>query len=147
EAESIDIVANTKATEVDVAKGIVPARRRELTIRRTLPGPATGVAYIPLEHAAVAATFTNKANQPIFVPKGTAVVAASGMPFTTGNDVNLLSRVGATGDAIALAQRPGTAGNVPARSITKVEGPLADRVSVSNAAPGEKGTDMQQTVV
>jgi hypothetical protein len=146
-AESIDIVVGAKVTEIDVARGIVPARRREVMLQRALPGPATGVGAIPVEHAAVGVIFTNRTNQPIYVPKGTVVTAANGMSFTVGNDVNLPGRVGAGGEAIALAQRPGTAGNVPARSITKVEGPLADRVAVINPAPGEKGADIPQTVV
>lgn len=146
-AETIDVLANTRAAEVDVAKGVVPARRREITIQRTLPGPATGVAYKPLEHAAVGLTFSNRTNQPLFVPKGTVVTATNGTSFTVGNDVNLPPRIGATGDAVALAQQPGSAGNVPPRSVTRVEGPLADRVSVTNPAPGEKGADLRETVV
>lgn len=146
-ADTVDLVADSKAAEVNVAKGVVPAHRREVTIQRSLPGPATGTAFQPLEHAAVGLTFTNRTNQAIIVPKGTVVTAANGMPFTVGTDVSLPARAGSTGEAIALAQRPGTVGNVPKGTATGLDPALADKVSVTNPFPGEKGTDVQQRVV
>jgi hypothetical protein len=100
-----------------------------------------------VEHAGVGVTFTNRTNRPLTVPKGSVVVATNGMPFTIAQDVNLQGRAGATGDAIALAQRPGTAGNVPQNAVNRLEGPLADQVVVTNFTPGEKGTDFTRTVV
>lgn len=146
-SESVDVTADSKAAEVDVAGGVVPARRREITIQRSVVGQATGIAFSPLEHAAVGLTFINRTSQAVTVPKGTVVTSTAGMPFTVANDVNLPARAGALGEAIALAQRPGTAGNVPKGTATRLDGPLAQRVAVTNPAPGEKGTDRQDTVV
>jgi hypothetical protein len=145
--DTIDLVVDPRASEVNVAKGIVPGRRREITIRRTIPGPATGIRSEGVEHAGLGLVFTNKTNRPVVVTKGTVVTAANGMPFTVANDINLTGRVGATGEAIALAQRPGTAGNIPPNTATRLDPALADAVSVNNPAPGEKGTDFTQTVV
>jgi hypothetical protein len=145
--DTVDLVIDAKASEVNVEKGVVPGRRRETTVQRSIPGPATGQRVEGVEHAGVAVTFTNRTNRPVTVPKGTVVIATNGMPFTTGHDVNLQGRTGATGDAIALAQRPGTAGNVPQNAINRIEGPLAEQVIVTNFTPGEKGTDFTQTVV
>ncbi len=145
--DTIDIVADSKAAEASIEKGIVPARRREIQVQRTLPGPATGISSVPVEHAAIGLTFANRTNRPVIVPKGTIVRAADGTVFTVGSDVTLAARIGASGEAIALAQRPGTAGNVPPRTATLVDAPLSDQVSVTNPAAGEKGTDIQQQVV
>jgi hypothetical protein len=146
-AEQIDLVIDTRATEVNVAKGVVPARRREITVVRTLPGPATGVAQTPIEHAAVGITFTNRTTRPVIVPKGSVITAANGMPFTIAADVILAPRVGATGEAIALANRPGTVGNIPPNTARGVDPAFADLVTATNPAPGEKGVDRQYTVV
>ena len=146
-AETIDITADRGAQEVNVENAVVPARRREISVQRTLPGPATGVSVKGVEHAAVGVTFANRGFQAVAVPKGTVVVATNGMMFTTGNDVNLPARFGATGEAVALAQQPGTQGNVPARSVTRVEGPLNAQVTVTNPNAAEKGTDHREQVV
>ncbi len=144
----VEITADTRASEVNLARAVVPARRREVTLTRTLVGPATGSTMVPAEHAAVALVFANRTDRPVRVPKGTVVLATTGMPFTVGNDVDLPGRVGASGEAIALAQRPGTAGNVPRNTVTRIEDPeLGRSVSVTNPAPGEKGADVRQPVV
>lgn len=144
----VEVTADTRASEVNTARAVVPARRREVTLTRTLVGPATGSTLVPAEHAAVALVFANRTGQPVRVPKGTVVVASTGMPFTVGNDVDLAGRVGASGEAIALAQRPGTAGNVPRNTVTRIEDPeLSRAVSVTNPSPGEKGADVRQPVV
>lgn len=144
----LEITADTRASEVNVTRAVVPARRQEVALTRTLVGPATGSTMVPAEHAAVALVFANRTSQPVRVPKGTVVVASTGMPFTVGNDVDLPGRVGASGEAIALAQRPGTVGNVPRNTVTRIEDPGLSRVvSVTNPSPGEKGADVRQPVV
>lgn len=145
--ETIDIVVDSKAGSVDLAKGVVPGRRREITITRTLPGPATGVAYAPLEHAAVGLVFVNRTNRPVTITKGTVATSNTGVQFTIANDVNLTARTGATGEAIALSQRPGTVGNVPPNSVRGLEPALAELATVNNPAAGEKGTDLTLQVV
>jgi hypothetical protein len=145
--DTMDLVLDTRATDVDLAKHVLPARRREITVTRTLPGPATGVAKTPMDHAAIGITFTNKRGQPVTVSKGTVVTAANGMPFTTASDVILAPRIGATGEAIALANRPGTEGNIPANTARGLDPALADLVTATNPNPGEKGVDRQYTVV
>jgi hypothetical protein len=144
----VEVTADTRATQVNGARAVVPAQRREVTLTRTLVGPATDSTLVPAEHAAVALVFANRTDRPVRVPKGTVVLATTGMPFTVGNDVDLPGRVGASGEAIALAQRPGTAGNVPRNTVTRIEDPALSRVvSVTNPAPGEKGADVRQPVV
>lgn len=144
----VELTADTRASEVNVARAVVPAQRREVRVTRTLVGPATGSTTVPADHAAVALVFANRTDRPVRVPKGTVVLATTGMPFTVGNDVDLPGRVGASGEAIALAQRPGTVGNVPRNTVTRIEDPALSRVvSVTNPSPGEKGTDVRQPVV
>ena len=109
-------------------------------------GPATGVVQIPTSSAAVALRFTNRTNAALHVPKGTVVIADNGTRFTTGNDIDL-PRLNTTADVVALAQVPGTVGNVPANSVRRIEGDIGFRAAVTNPAAGEKGTDTPQTVV
>jgi hypothetical protein len=136
------------ATVVDVEKATIPARRREVTVTRSFYRQATGVVQIPTTHAGVALRFTNRTAAAVTVPKGTVAIADNTMRFTIADDVNL-PRLNATADVIALAQQPGTVGNVPPGSIRRLEvdAALAQRVTVTNPAPGEKGTDTAQTVI
>lgn len=145
--DTVDLLLDAKAGEVNAEKGIVPAHRRELVVKRSIPGRATGVAVKGLEHAGVGITFTNRTARAVTIPKGTNVIATNGMPFTIANDVQLVARVGATAEVIALAQRPGSQGNIPPGTATRMESPFAEQVSATNPKPGEKGTDLQQTVV
>jgi hypothetical protein len=141
-----DIVLDGQATVVNVETGTVPARRREVLVTRSIFRAATGIAQIPTDHAAVALRFTNRTNAPIVVPKGTVVAANGGIRFTVADDVDL-PRPNASVDVVALAQQPGTAGNVPPNSVVTIEGDLAGRVTVTNPASGEKGTDTPTQVV
>lgn len=145
--DTVQLIADTKATEVNVARGVVPARRRDLIVTRTFPGPATGTSLVPQDHAGVGLVFSNRTNRAITVPKGTIIHGTTGMQFTLASDVALQARIGATGEAIALAQRPGTAGNVPRNTTTRIDGPLNNDVAVTNPNPGERGSEVRQTVV
>ena len=144
--DTLDLTLDAQATTINLQTMSVPARRREVTITRSFYRPATGVVHVPKDHAAVALRFTNRTNARVLVPQGTNVIAANNVRFTVDRDVDL-PRLGATGDALALAQQPGTIGNVPPNSITRIDGDLAPRVAVTNPAPGEKGTDVPQQVV
>ena len=144
--ETLDLTLDGQTTALNLATMTVPARRREVVVTRSIYRPATGTIQVPTSHAAVALRFTNRTNGPIVVPQGTVVVAANGVKFTVGNDIEL-PRFNASADVVALAQQAGTIGNVPANSVRAIEGELASRVAVNNPAPGEKGTDTPQQVV
>jgi hypothetical protein len=144
--ETFNLMLDGQATTVNVETGTIPARRREVLVTRSIFRPATGIAQVPTDHAAVALRFTNRTNAPIVVPKGTVAVTNSGIRFTVANDVDL-PRQNAASDVLALAQQPGTAGNVPPNSVVVVDGELAGRVNVTNPAPGEKGTDTPTQIV
>jgi hypothetical protein len=144
--ETLDVTLDGQATNVNAAAMTVPARRREVTITRNFYRQATGTQVVPQTSAAVGLRFANRTFQPVRVPQGTVVIAQNGMRFVTGNDVDL-PRQNAVADVVALAQEPGTRGNVPPNSITRVEGDLAARVSVTNPAAGEKGSDLTRRVV
>jgi hypothetical protein len=142
----LDITLDGQIAAVNTERLVVPAKRREITVTRSFYRPATGVVQIPTTNAAVGLRFTNRTNAAITVPKGTIVIANNNVRFVTGQDVNL-PRLNATGDAIALSQQAGTIGNIPPNTAVRVEGDLAQRVAVTNPAPGEKGTDTPQQVV
>lgn len=140
------LTLDPQAATVDLPNGVIPAKRREVVVTRAIYRPATGAVPIPTSPAAVALRFTNRTNGPVRVPAGTVVIADNGTRFTVGNDINL-PRANASADVVALAQVPGTVGNVPANSVRRIEGDLGFRVVVTNPAPGEKGTDVPQQVV
>ena len=142
----LELALDSQVSAVNLEKGLVPAKRRDVVVTRSFYRPATGVVQIPTNNAAVALRFTNRANAALRVPKGTVVIADNGTRFTTGNDADL-PRVNATADVVALAQVPGTVGNVPANSIRRIEGDIGFRAAVTNPTPGEKGTDTSQQVV
>jgi hypothetical protein len=144
--DTFDLVLDGQTTEVNLATGTVPARRREVIVTRSFYRPATGVIQVPTANAAVALRFTNRTNAPVVVPQGTVAVANNGVRFTVAGDVNL-PRLNTTGDVLALSQESGAAGNVPANSIVRIEGDLASRIAVTNPAPGEKGADTPVQVV
>ena len=143
---ALELTLDGQTTLVNLENGVVPARRREIVVGRSIYRPATGLIQVPQDRAAVALRFTNRSAQPVTVPRGTVVVANNGARFTVANDVEL-PRQGAIGDVVALAQQPGSAGNVPPNTVLRVEGEIAPRVAVTNPAPGEKGSDRPQQVV
>ena len=140
-SDVIDFVVDTKAGEASSAKHVLPARRRETSLSLTAPGPASGQGVVPLEYAAIGLVCTNRTNQAVVVPKGSNINGPNGTRFTTGADISLAPRIGASGDTIALATAPGTTGNVPRNTVRGVEPPLNQLVTCDNPQPGEKGTD------
>jgi len=144
--DTIELTLEGQSTGVNLQTGSVPARRREVVVTRSFYRPATGTTQVPQDRAAVALRFTSRVGQPVTVPKGTVAVANNGVKFTIANDVPL-PRQGTTGDVVALAHSPGTAGNVPPNTVVSIEGEIAQQVTVTNPRPGEKGTDRPQQVV
>lgn len=144
--EALDFTLNSLTSEVNLETRAIPAHRREVTVTRSVYRPATGVVQVPVASAAVALRFTNRTAAAIRVPKGTVVTASNNVRFTTGGDIDL-PRLTGVADVVALAQQPGTIGNVPPNSATKIEGDLAGRLTVTNPAPGEKGVDRPLQVV
>lgn len=145
--DAVDIVADTKVADVNVTKGIIPAHRREVTVSRTIPGPATGNIATPVETAIVGLTFSNKTARAINIPKGTVVSTANGVQFSTNSDVSLAARLGATADVQATATAPGSGGNVPANAANRLDAALAAVANVTNRNPGERGSDKNTRVV
>jgi hypothetical protein len=116
--------ASLNATEVDAAKGIVPARLIDLAV------PADGQIAIdgknrPLDgHAVGFETFENRTGSSITIPVGTIVNTYAHVAYATTAAATVEGRPGATAIVPIRALLPGPASNVRRGEILQIQGPL-----------------------
>jgi len=119
--------------------------RFDTALREAIPEAvyaAFGFERQPAVAASVTLTFgrATPAPEPYLIPEGTVVETAAGVRFVTTVDATIL--VGATTvNAVALAEVPGSSGNVPAAGITRLTTLLPGVESVTNALAAFGGRD------
>jgi hypothetical protein len=145
--QSVAVRASTDYRSADLAKGHLPARLIQSTMEDSAQADATGKKQEPAQRATGSVRFTNRSGADLSVPAGTVVRTGMGTP------VRFLTTVAATVQAGSFAQVPVTAeqagseGNVPAWSISQVDGSLSFQVSVLNDAPISGGAEKQALLV
>jgi Baseplate J-like protein len=150
----IDIVIDPSAKQADVDRRIIPGEVLQQRVEVVASAPATGTKRVGRDRARGEVVFLSQNPQPIVLPRGTTLVANNGQRFQTDLDVQIpafssgLARVGIT------AADPGTAGNVEARQITRVELPPPppgaqpiQNLTARNDRPTTGGTDRDGRVV
>lgn len=150
--EPIIIAADPALTEIDPLAEAMPAQ----VIQVLIPGSTVTIEASGRRDATDAlaigqVTFTNQSSGPVFIPAGTVVSTDTTPParFSIDIDAPLPAEAGATTDVpiTALADSSGSAGNVPAGAITRVEGQLETTVSASNRAATFGGGVREDAVV
>jgi hypothetical protein len=112
-------------------------------------GVVEGSTKIPDHFAEGVVIFTNQSQEPVRIPLDTSVRTAEGwdVRFQTMRAIELPGRIGAYAEAPVQAVEPGTSGNVPPGSISRVDGPLGLLLTVSNPAALSGGSEIERGVV
>jgi hypothetical protein len=130
--------ADPRLSARDLARGAIPAYPVAVVVEGRAEIQATGRQEKPAGYAEGRVVLVNQLNQPVEVPAGTIVRAASGgiaVRFVISPSVTVPAGFGATAEARVRALEPGPVGNVGPNQINLVEGPLAFALRVSNPEP------------
>ena len=139
---TLTITANPALLSYNLS-GAVPAQRISVIVEGRDSIRPSGEIGIPQQPAAGEAEFINLTDQPISIPKGTIVRTLDSPPIkfvTTANGVLSAS----PGEFITIpitALNPGLESNLPAESLTVIEGGLGLYLTVTNPAPTTGGTE------
>ena len=131
------VTANPILTEPDYHNARIPAFTESTIVTDTIELPATGIRKLSTKASQGTVIFTNLSTQTIRIPAGTAVSTSIGTPvrFVTQQDVTLPANRGMITTAQVQAAIPGPTGNVKRALINRVQGPLNQRVAVTNRQP------------
>lgn len=143
----------------DLAEGRIPAKLYEKTCTLTVQSKATGFKVVGVTQATGKVTVINSTAQPLTIPKGTVFVGKNGMQFTSDKAVVVPKKATkyqyglAVGEEYGRVDVPitavdkGSGGNLPPKSITRVEGNLQRQLTVINLTAMAGGTDQKIAVV
>jgi hypothetical protein len=143
----------------DIIKGEIPARILVKEDHIPVQSMATGKKVVGFSPATGKVVLVNSTNQPIVIPKGTALIGRNGLRFLTDSDVLVsqksvkmesgieVATVNGKAEVEITAEKRGLIGNQPAKSITRIDGKYQRYLKVTNPAPTMNGTDKKVTVV
>lgn len=143
----------------EILAGKIPAKILEKENRVNVQTVTTGSKVIGVTPALGRLTLINSTGQPVILPKGSVVLGKAGVRFLTDQDVMVPKRQTKYRDGIAVgeeygraevnitAEKKGTIGNQPAKSITSLSGKYQRFLKVINASPTKNGSDKKVAVV
>lgn len=139
---SIPVVASPDTPQVYLS-GQIPVRRIALDLQSTASLPSSGQADLPGERAQAQVGFMNATEVDISVPAGTVLLTRDAVPqaFETSKSVLVPARNRDPVEVLARAVSGGSAGNVPAKTISAFQSSLGLNLTVSNAEPATGGSD------
>jgi hypothetical protein len=139
---TIGVRAEPEQEKVNLS-GILPSRSLQIIVDGEQSLPVEGVMFIPDESATGRVLFSNITHGPIHIPEGTIIRSAGTDPirFATTRSGDLPA--GPEGQITLPVQaiQPGEKGNLPARSLNAVEGPLGLNLTAINPLPTRDGKD------
>jgi hypothetical protein len=144
---ALDVRASPETKEIDLS-GRAPARPLTVTVEGRDAIQVSGAITLPLRAAGGSILFTNLTDQAVAIPEDT-VVRTPGTPairFTVTRAGQAPAGPGQTVSLPARALQPGKSGNLPANSLTAIEGPLGTRLTASNPARTTNGADRREPV-
>ncbi len=145
-AETLTVTSRVRLSplgETDLGLGVVAVDAVQTEVVFVVSTRSTGVDTVGERRARTALTFTNSGEADLVLPIGTPVETRDGVTFTTDGSVSVAA--GSSAGVGATALEPGSAGNVPADSLTRLTG-FPDTLTVANIAAGG-GTDIAVPVV
>ncbi len=145
-AETLTVTQRVRLSplgETDLGLGVIAVDSVQLEVVSVVSAASTGLATVGDKHARAGLTFTNSGDADLVLPIGTPVESPEGVVFTTDRSVAVPAGSSAVVGATAI--EPGTAGNLPADSLTRLSG-FPATLSVTNIAAGG-GTDSEVPVV
>ncbi len=136
-------VAASELNETVSVTGQIPARMISTTVSADQSLAITSEISVPKSKSKGVARFTNLSQGEVDLPAGTMVTTESSIRFATLNDTRLPTGIDQFVDVPIEALEAGVQGNVPADTITIVEGPLGLSISVINPSATKGGTNSQ----
>ncbi len=138
----IAVRADPDAASVNIV-GLVPAYRVAAEVDGSRTAAVTGETIVPDAFAVGSVRFENLTESPVNIPAGTVVRTATSptVRFATLEEVLLPSGIGKTVDVAVQALEAGPSDNLPADSLTAIEGNLGASLSVTNPQATSGGTE------
>lgn len=121
----------------------LPARWLQVNVEGSQTMPASGETLLPVRTATGRVRLENLTSAALTVPAGT-VVRTTGAPvvrFATQEEVTLPPGPGSFAEVAVQALQAGSAGNLPAGTLTAIEGALGAALAVTNLQPTTGGTE------
>lgn len=143
---TIPVTASTSIHSVGIT-GSLPVHEISLTVNGTQSARVTSQTSIPQDKAGGIARFKNLTQAPITIPAGTLIYSAGPNPvgFATQNDTHIPGSVNAVVEVPISAVKAGATGNLPANSLSTIDGSVSLSASVTNPEPLTGGTDRVTT--
>jgi Baseplate J-like protein len=139
---TIPVTASTSIQSVLIT-GSLPAHEIAITVTGNQSARISSQSSIPQDQARGIARFKNLTQEALTIPAGTIVYSSGPNPvgFATQNDTHLPGNVNAVVEVPITALQAGAGGNVPANSLSTIDGSVSLSASVTNPAPITGGTD------
>ena len=142
QAVVVSVAASPSVSTVTLA-GSLPTHLQSVIIEGQSAITTTDTVRVPTTQATGEVRFTNLTDQPIAIPQGTVVCTENRvMCFSVDGDGQVKAGPGATLILSVTAKAPGPAGNVSARIIRSIQGPLSFQLSASNPQSTRRGSDV-----
>ncbi len=137
----LEVTGDPDITAADYPNARIPTLVQNTETSAEIEITTTGSVDLSTKYARGTVVFTNLTTQQIRIPVGTAVRTSGGEPvrFVTQHDVLLEPNRGMIATASVQALLAGPDGNVKTALINRVEGPLHQRVAVTNRQPTTGG--------
>lgn len=141
----LKVQASPEIDQVDLT-GAVPARWIEVTVEGRDATPASSSLLLPERPALGEVLFTNLTDQPVSIPEDTVVLSQgeARQRFAVTRSGELPAGPGETVLLPVRALRPGSQGNLPAGSLTAIEGLLGTQASATNPRACHSGSDRRE---
>lgn len=155
----LNIALSLTQKKPDLIEKVLPATTIDRQDFLEFTMPTTGRALVGHKSAQGVVTFINDNANPVTVPAGTIVMTQSGICFATAKEVVVPRRNveyfagvpaglrAGQAEAAIVAVEQGIAGNISARRIQTIQGPLAENLRVVNPEATFGGEDKQIRVV
>lgn len=145
-SKTVQITASPDRDAIDFNKLIVPARKVSAVQTLTLAIKTTGTVPVGTQPAKVGVSITNPGSEDITLPKDTVLLAGPEfLPF--GLDADTVVPAGKTVTQAATARNAGTAGNVPANTVTGWLDEKYRGLKLTNPEPAAGGADESRPAV
>lgn len=156
---STDAQIGTVFNHQQILAGKIPARILEKDNQINVQTVTTGSKVVGVTPAVGRLTLINSTGQPVILPKGSVAFGKAGVRFLTDQDVMVPKRQTKYRDGMAIgeeygraevnitAEKKGTIGNQPAKSITSLSEKYQRFLKVINPSPTRNGSDKKIAVV
>lgn len=155
---TVKVSTSSEYTEKDLPSGKLPAQLFEKTAEIEVRTKPSGTKIIGVTPAKGRVMVFNNSDKAVVLPKGTIFTAKNGLNFISEINVVVPKKTTKYRYGIEVgqeygeaeipitAEKPGSIGNLPARSVVKCNSPFNKYLNVSNLNQLSQGTDKQVLV-